>query len=275
MRQNERLDYLIREYLKENEEYRDTKIPETEAEKRKLLRTLMSVRPAKEMDPKMLEVQNEYLSGIVLEKGIVNPEDIPTVFEIGSVHPFAGKLAIWKGDITRLACDAIVNSRDPWMTGSTDPNHLSVDNSIQTYAGAELRLAFAEESAKQKERFGEDCEQPLLTRAYNLPASHVIHIAGPKVSGEVTEDECNALADCYRNVLEMCREHGFRTVAFPCISAGHSRFPKQQAAETAVNTVTEWLRGHRSDIDLVIFDVFTDEDRTYYEDELYRTSNDS
>ena len=121
-------------------------------------------------------------------------------------------------------------------------------------------------------RFGADYEQPtavpMLTDAYNLPAGKVIHIVGPIVDHELTPDLEQKLAECYMNTLDMCRENGLKSVAFCCISTGVFHFPNRRAAEIAVKTVTEWLAGNPGVMERVIFNVFKDEDRAYYEEQL-------
>ena len=66
----------------------------------------------------------------------------------------------------------------------------------------------------------------------------------------------------------MCRENGLKSVAFCCISTGVFHFPNKRAAEIAVNTVTDWLTEHSGVMERVIFNVFKDEDREYYEELL-------
>lgn len=116
---------------------------------------------------------------------------------------------------------------------------------------------------------GSDYEQPtavpMLTEGYSLPARKVIHIVGPIVEHALTARLERELADCYRNTLNLCRENGLCSVAFCCISTGVFRFPGERAAEIAVETVTNWLDAHPGAMDRVIFDVFKDEDREYYE----------
>ena len=109
---------------------------------------------------------------------------------------------------------------------------------------------------------------PMLTDAYNLPAKKVIHIVGPIVESRLTPALEKALADCYANTLDMCLENGLKSVAFCCISTGVFRFPGRRAAEIAVKTVKEWMLRHPGAMDRVIFNVFKDEDKEYYEQEL-------
>ena len=102
----------------------------------------------------------------------------------------------------------------------------------------------------------------------NLPAKKVIHIVGPIVEYGLTEEHEEKLAECYRNTLDMCAENGLRSVAFCCISTGVFHFPGERAAEIAVQTVTKWLSEHEGQMDRVIFNVFKNEDKEYYEQNL-------
>lgn len=121
-------------------------------------------------------------------------------------------------------------------------------------------------------KFGEYYEQPtavpMLTDAYNLPAKKVIHIVGPIVQYEPTQEHEEKLAECYKSTLDICKENGLKSVAFCCISTGVFHFPNRRAAEIAVQTVTEWLAGNPGCIEMVIFNVFKDEDKLYYEEQL-------
>ena len=268
--QNERLDYLVRSFKNEAPEYRRVRIPDDTGGKQRLLRSLMNIRSAGPAPAEVLDVQDTYLKGRALEKGIVNVRDIETVKEsLGSTHPFAGNISVWQGDITRIAADAIVNAANSQMIGCFIPMHACIDNCIHTYAGIQLRQECSRRMSSLRLRFGEDYEQPtaapMITDAYNLPAKKVIHIVGPIAQYGLTPGLEKGLADCYRNVLDMCRVKNLRSIAFCCISTGVFCFPNERAAEIAVNTVTEWLRENPGTMDRVIFNVFKDEDREYYE----------
>ncbi len=196
-------------------------------------------------------------------RGIVEPADIPIIRD---------RMSIWQGDITRLAADAVVNAANSRMLGCFVPMHTCIDNCIHTFAGVQLRAECNRQMNALRIRYGRDYEQPtavpMLTDAYNLPAKKVIHIVGPIVEGALTRKREDQLAACYRNTLNMCLENGLRTVAFCCISTGVFRFPNRRAAQIAVKTVTEWLSEHDSEMERVIFNVFKDEDREYYEELL-------
>lgn len=180
------------------------------------------------------------------------------------------RMSIWQGDITRLAVDAIVNAANSQMLGCFVPMHTCIDNCIHTFAGVELRAECSRQMNQLRLKYGKDYEQPtavpMLTDAYNLPAKKVIHVVGPIVRYELTPELEKDLADCYRNTLDMCLEHDLKSVAFCCISTGVFHFPNKQAAEIVVSTVDSWLSQHPGAMERVIFNVFKDEDKTYYEE---------
>jgi len=258
--QDQRLDYLVEEFKTDSVEYKNLRTPKDTIGKRRILRSLMNIRMPGKMDPAVLAVQDAYLQERIRENGIVELADIPEIRD---------GISIWQGDITRLAVDAIVNAANSQMLGCFVPMHTCIDNCIHTFAGVQLRAECSRKMNELRTCYGRDYEQPtavpILTDAYNLPAQKVIHIVGPIVEYGLTKDLEEKLADCYRNTLDMCLENGLRTVAFCCISTGVFRFPNKRAAEIAVQTVTEWLSDHEGQMDRVIFNVFKDEDKEYYE----------
>ena len=260
MTQNGRLNYLVEEFKADSVQYKDLQTPEDTEGKRRILRSLMNIRMPRKMDEAVLSVQDEYLQERIRENGIVELADIPIIRD---------RMSIWQGDITRLAVDAIVNAANSQMLGCFVPMHTCIDNCIHTFAGVQLRAECARQMEQLKSRYGRDYEQPtalpMLTDAYNLPARKVIHIVGPIVQGRLTASLENDLAACYRNTLDMCLENGLKSVAFCCISTGVFHFPNKRAAEIAVQTVTGWLSEHPGGMERVIFNVFKDEDKAYYE----------
>ena len=261
--QDQRLDYLVEAFKADSVQYRDLPTPADAEGKRRILRSLMNIRMPERMDEAIIAVQNEYLRERIRENGIVAPADIPEVRD---------GLSIWKGDITRLAVDAIVNAANSQMLGCFVPMHTCIDNCIHTYAGVQLRAECARQMERLRSKYGQGYEQPtavpMLTDGYNLPSKKVIHIVGPIVEGSLTDELEKDLAACYRNVLDMCLYNDLRSVAFCCISTGVFHFPNERAAEIAVRTVTGWLSEHEDGMDRVIFNVFNDRDRSYYEREL-------
>ncbi|MBR3018159.1 MAG: protein-ADP-ribose hydrolase [Clostridia bacterium] len=274
MTQKERLDYLVEEFKADSVQYRDLETPADTEGKKRLLRSLMNIRMPHPMEDRVLEIQNEYLCERIRENGIVTLSDIPTISDQGSSHAFADRLSIWQGDITRLAVDAVVNAANAQMLGCFQPCHSCIDNCIHTFAGVQLRAECARQRNTLRIRYGRNYEQPtavpMLTDGYNLPARKVVHIVGPVVYDRLTPELEKDLADCYRNTLDLCAENGLRSVAFCCISTGVFHFPANRAAEIAIGTVTEWLRKNGEKMDRVIFNVFNDKDKGYYEQLLHQ-----
>ena len=259
--QEERLDYLVEQFKADSDEYKDLQTPKDIEGKKRILRALVNVRMPRKMDESILTVQDEYLQERIRENGIVELSDIPIIRD---------GLSIWQGDITRLAVDAIVNAANSRMLGCFVPMHTCIDNCIHTFAGVQLRAECSRQMNQLRIRYGRDYEQPtavpMLTDAYNLPAKRIIHIVGPIVQYKLTSALEKDLADCYRNTLDMCKENGLKSVAFCCISTGVFHFPNNRAAETAVSTVEKWIADNPGVIERVIFNVFKDEDKKYYEE---------
>ena len=287
MNQNERLDYLAEQFAKEYDEtvrrtaspyekasmqYRKLEIPADAAGKWRLIRSLMNVRMPGKLPSSVLEVQDAYLKERILENGIVQIADLPTAADQGSSHPHAEHISVWQGDITRLAADAIVNAANSQMLGCFVPMHSCIDNCIHTFAGVQLRAECSRKMNELRAKFGPEYEQPtavpMLTDGYNLPAKKVVHIVGPIVSGRLTKALEEDLADCYRSTLDLCLENEIKSVAFCCISTGVFHFPNRRAAEIAVQTVTDWMDQHPGQMERIIFNVFKEEDKIYYEAEL-------
>lgn len=264
MNQSGRLLFLINELMNEDDRYKDLEIPDSYLDQTRLLRSLMNVRMPKEISEEFLHIQDEFLSNIVKEKGVVNITDIPTVaeeFPVSSL-PFKEKISIWQGDITRLEVDAVVNAANSQMLGCFAPCHGCIDNAIHSAAGIQLR----DECFNIMKQQGHEEETGVakITKAYNLPCKHVIHTVGPIVRYGLTKELEEDLRSCYRSCLECAAKNEVRTIAFCCISTGEYHFPSGKAAEIAMETVIQFLSEEGVKIDRVIFNVFKDlDDRIY------------
>ena len=131
MIQAERRIYLIKELLAEQPRYRDLAVPRRAEEQKQLLRALMNVRGPREIGKDFLAVQDEYLQAELARKGVTDAADLTPVSE---------GICLWKGNITTLRCDAIVNAANSGMTGCYVPCHGCIDNCIHTYAGMQLEF---------------------------------------------------------------------------------------------------------------------------------------
>jgi O-acetyl-ADP-ribose deacetylase (regulator of RNase III) len=160
------------------------------------------------------------------------------------------RIELFKGDITSLKVDAIVNAANSALLGGG-----GVDGAIHRAAGKELL-------AECRNLNGCETGDAKITKAYNLPVKFVIHTVGPVWHGG-RSGEPEKLASCYRRSLEVAIENGVKTIAFPNISTGVYGYPKIEAAEIAVKAVLSFLNSH-NELELVIFCVFDDENFMIY-----------
>ncbi len=258
MTQTECRQTMIRYLLQEQPRYRDLAVPTEERGQKLLLRALMNVRHPAQIATEFLEIQDTYLQKATQEKGIVDLADL---------KPIQKGIYLWRGDITRLRCGAIVNAANSGMTGCYVPNHRCVDNCIHTYAGVQLRLACAQMMYLQGHE--EETGKAKITPAFNLPCDYVLHTVGPIISGRLTNKDCDLLASCYRSCLELAEEKGVKSIAFCCISTGEFHFPNDKAAQIAVQTVKDYMAQINSNIE-VIFNVFKEIDERLYRGLLSR-----
>lgn len=252
MTQSERQIFLIKELISEKNEYKNIQIPSDDAQQKILLRSLMNIREAKNADKKFLEIQDEYLQNELMQKGIT---------DINTLSPVKKNIYLWKGDITTLKCDAIVNAANSAMTGCYEPCHSCIDNCIHTFSGIQLRAEC--DSLMKKQGFLEPTGNAKITGAYNLPCKFVIHTVGPIIKNSVTKKDCELLQSCYRSCLNLAKKNNLQSIAFCCISTGVFCFPNEKAAQIAVTTVKELLAKEKSQMK-VVFNVFKNEDYEIY-----------
>lgn len=243
--------------LNEMPEYQSQarEFPQDAASQRRLLRSLMNVRPPMPLRRDFVTVQDELLSAEREEKGVVDVPALPV-----TANP---RIAVWQGDITRLNADAIVDADNSALLGCFCPCHGCIDNAIHSAAGLQLRDECNQIMSAQGH--AEPTGQAKLTKAYNLPARYILHTVGPIIHGRATQRDRENLASCYRSCLKLAAEHNLSSVAFCCISTGEFHFPNQEAAEIAVKTASDFLRQNAS-IRKVIFNVFKDIDAKIYRD---------
>ena len=262
MTREQRVRSLINYLKKENDGYASIMEPVNYHEKRNLLRSLMNVRWPGEASPEYLKLQDELLKEELKKKGIVRLKDIPVVED---EYPCSGiknadRISIWQGDITRLSVDAIVNAANSQMLGCFVPCHGCIDNAIHSAAGIQLRNECAEIMDRQGHE--EPTGKAKITKGYNLPAKHVIHTVGPIVGISVTEKQREQLQSCYLSSMILAEKERLWSIAFCCISTGEFHFPNKLAAQIAVETVDRYLS--KSRLELVVFNVFKDEDLNIY-----------
>lgn len=159
-------------------------------------------------------------------------------------------LEVVQEDITQIKVDAIVNAANTTLLGGG-----GVDGAIHRAAGPALL-------DECRALHGCKTGDAKITRGYKLPAKYVIHAVGPVWNGGGHQEK-ELLRSCYRRSLELALEYELKSVAFPCISTGVYRFPKELAAEIAVRTVREFTISWPQ-IERVVFVCFSDEDLQIY-----------
>jgi len=159
-------------------------------------------------------------------------------------------IQLLKEDITRLQADAIVNAANHSLLGGG-----GVDGAIHRAAGPEL-------VKECKTLNGCGTGEARTTNAYNLPAKYVIHTVGPVWKGGLFDEE-NLLHNCYKNSLQLANMLDCKSIAFPNISTGVYRFPKDKAAEIAIQEVTNFLLRNKNP-ETVFFVCFDEKNYSIY-----------
>lgn len=158
------------------------------------------------------------------------------------------KLHIYLGDITHLQIDCIVNAANSSLLGGG-----GVDGAIHAAAGPGLR----EECSKLG---GCKTGEAKITAGHKLPAKHIIHTVGPRGK------QPDVLKSSYNRCFEILKDKELKSIAFPCVSTGVYGYPNKAAADVSISTTREFLEQHHSEIDGVVFCLFTNEDiRAYHE----------
>lgn len=261
MSQKEKYKYvrLLIDYFSKDSSWKVSKLPESYEQRREILRGILNAYPVKEIDDNIINMLHRLLLSESKENGIVEIEDLEKIEE---------NIYMFKGDITKLRVDAIVNAANRKLLGCTKPLHNCIDNSIHSGAGPRLK----DDCSRIIEKQGH-IEYPgnaKITRAYCLPAKFVIHTVGPIVNNEnPSKENEKQLISCYNSCLNIANEiDGINSIAFCCISTGVFGYPKYEAAKIAIDTVKKWSK-YNKDIK-VIFNVFSHEDEEIYKDLLFK-----
>jgi O-acetyl-ADP-ribose deacetylase len=165
------------------------------------------------------------------------------------------QLQLLKGDITRIAVDAIVNAANSHLAGGG-----GVDGAVHRAGGPEIMRELDE----IRERIGR-CEtgSAVVTGAGRLPAKYVFHAVGPRYrDGQHGESEL--LRSCYSTCLKLAADHDVKTISFPSISTGIYGYPIEEAATIALITIVEWLRQHTGSVRTVKMVQFSDHDHDVF-----------
>ena len=187
--------------------------------------------------------------------------------EIVDVGSFNVGVSLYKGDITLIKADAIVNACNDKMLGCFVPGHHCIDNAIHTFAGLEVRRDMM--NIMEKQGHDEENGQVKVSKGYNLPSEYIFHTVGPIYSG-LKKDDVD-LMNCYLSCMKKADEMNLESIVFCSLSTGLFGFPIERASKIAINTVRNYLENENKSIKKVIFDVFSDGDYDVYNKTIKET----
>ncbi len=185
------------------------------------------------------------------QKHIINVNQLPKKYS---------KFIIYKGDITLLQVDVIINPANSKGLGCFQLGHKCLDNIIHACSGPRLR----DECRRILNGNEISTSKCIITQSYNLPSKYIIHTVGP-IAKNNQKLEFDKLAQTYINCLEMAKKYNCRTIAFPCISTGVFGYPRGESAQIALRTVMNWLKNENM---FCIFCTFLPEDYKIYNEIL-------
>lgn len=235
------------------------------------LQAELALRDPAPLNPVVSRAINTLLYREVGKHGRVEAANLRRVHDLLPQNDFgqASDTVLYRGDLRQLVIDAVVNTALPSLTGCRIPLHGCLDSALHAQAGPWMR----NDCATIMEMQGLD-EEPRgsakITRGYRLPAKYVIHTVGPDVKdGKIEDNDREILYNCYWNSLELASKvEDLRSIAFPAIATGYNAFPIRQAAQIALDAVSDWMDAHGQNLDLIVFSVHAEEDARVYADVL-------
>lgn len=211
-------------------------------------RALLNITMPTNLSDEFYQKQDIVLKNILSKKEIID------------VKSFPNGVSLYKGDITLLKADAIVNACNSQMLGCFVPGHHCIDNAIHSFAGLEVRRDMLEIMNKQGHE--EPNGQVKVSSGYNLPAKYIFHTVGPIYSG-MHRDETD-LASCYYYCLRKADEMKLDSIVFCSLSTGIFGFPIEKASKIAIKCVKNYLKNENQNIKKIIFDLFNEKDYEIY-----------
>jgi O-acetyl-ADP-ribose deacetylase (regulator of RNase III) len=277
--QKQRLNYLISTLISETDY--QIQIPENIKEKHFIYKSLCNMRSPNPLSQKFISTENAYLQERLKTFTLTNVNQIQPLI---TTHSFLSEtnriknlknICLWKGDITKLQIDAIVNAGNNEGLGCFVPTHICIDNQIHSEAGTGLRLECYEYMKKINRTLLDG--EAMITDGYNLPCKKVIQTVGPCLDQsqeeKPTQAQIKSLGECYINSLKLLVQNNLNSIAFPAISTGLFGFPKFLAAKIAISKIDEFVSGldnnHKDNIKVVI-NVYDDNNLKVYENVIIK-----
>ncbi len=229
-------------------------IPNSLDDKLNLWERLVTTKDIKNVSEDILISEDKFLRLELINRKLTDGEKLQTInYTLNSNIKNSNKICLWKGDITTIYADSIINPTTSDMLLRKSINKDKLDYNIFLRSG--MRLVMKCHSLLNNERLDES--DILITRAYNLPCDYIIHIIVPNIKKLSVEEE-KILESCYMNVLECNRNNMAKTVVIPCICI-ESKLDVNKLVEISVNTVRKFLEDNSSSFEKVIFQVDSDE----------------
>ena len=221
-----------------------------------LFRALQNITMPYDLSEEFYQKQDSVLQEILSRKEVID------------VSGFPDGITLYRGDITLLKVDAIVNACNDKMLGCFVPGHHCIDNAIHSFAGLQVRRDMMAIMSKQgHDEPNGDCK---VTKGYNLPSEYIFHTVGPIYSGR-KQDEID-LTNCYISCLKKADEMGLTSIVFCSLSTGVFGYSIDKASEIAVGTVRRYLSEKNSRLKNVVFDVFSEGDYNVYDRTIKKTN---
>ena len=217
-----------------------------------IFRALLNITMPNNLSDEFYDKQDKALQNILSHKQIVD------------ITSFKEGISLYKGDITLIKADAIVNACNSQMLGCFIPGHHCIDNAIHSFAGLQVRRDMME--IMNKQGYEEPNGQVKVSKAYNLPSKFIFHTVGPIYSG-THRDEID-LMNCYYSCLRKADEMKLESIVFCSLSTGIFGFPIEKACKIAIKCVESYLKEENKNIKKIIFDVFSNNDFKTYKDNL-------
>ena len=213
------------------------------------LRALLNITMPYNLSDEFYDKQDEVIKDIISKK------------EIFDVVTLNNGISLYKGDITLIKADAIVNACNNKLLGCFVPGHHCIDNAIHSYAGLEVRRDLME--IMEKQGHDEENGKCKVTKAYNLSSKYIFNTVGP-IYSESKQDALD-LESCYLSCLKKADDMKLDSIVFCSLSTGIFGYPIEKASEIAIRTVKKYLEHEKQNIKKVIFNVFSDGDYDVYD----------
>jgi len=195
---------------------------------------------------------------------LLNNLELKEITEVYDLK-FNNQIALFKGDITTIKADVIVNACNEKLLGCFQPLHNCIDNAIHSHAGLQVRRDLIEVMKEQgnDEQNGK-CK---VTSGYNLPSKYIFHTVAPKCFYGVSKQAAEDLKNCYLSCLQKADEMNLQSIVFCSIATGIYKYPIKKASKVAISTVKEYLKNTNSKLK-VVFNLYSLENYKIYEREL-------